>query len=83
MIFVRVTKGGHFGAIWVILAVRASIWTPRGPKEPPLDPQAGIKYDLVISMDPFWVSSGDRFAPKQGKKLKSRRSGGPLVQVLG
>ena len=79
--------GGHFGAIWTILAVRASIWTPRGPKKPllgdPLDPQAGIKYNLVVSMDPFWVSSGDRFAPNQGKKLKSRRSGGPLVQVLG
>ena len=79
--------GGNFGAILAILAVQASIWTPRGPKKPllgdPLDPQAGLKCDLVISMAPFWVSSGDRFAPNQGKSVKSRRSGGPLVQVLG
>ena len=60
--------GGNFGVILVIVAVQASIWTPKGPQVPkksqtievsvasllPLAGQGTVFLILTVSREPVW-----------------------------
>ncbi len=66
--------GGHFGAIFVIWAVRASIWTPRGSKVPKKS-QPVKKY--IPMVNPFDTHFGNYWQLFSFGGLRDLKKGGP------
>ncbi len=63
--------GRHFVGFLVIVAVRAPLWIPRGPKRAPKAAQRRFGDQFLGFLVSFWGPGGSDFGGHRGKKIRN------------